>query len=170
MEIDFAELFADGGTCLEIYLCTDVSDPTLSNDIRVGHDNPFAKMNAANTTSMQEYYYRDLVFSYDKSNDSQRVLRRTLVRDVRAGNLYLAVFREEPMPAYVFPCTTDIPYILKIQRKTVRLGNRLHIIQDTENNKHNYLYVRYNHSDNVDISKMKSDINSALCRISGFTQ
>lgn len=168
MEIDFAELFVDGATCLEIYLCPDVSDPTC--DVCVGHGSPFAKMNTANAITMQEYYYRDLVFSYDKSNDSQRVFRRTLVRDIRAGNLYLAVFREEPMPAYVFPCTTDIPYSLEIQRKTVRLGNRLHIIQDTENTKHNYLYVRYGHSANVDISKMKSDINCALRRISGFAQ
>lgn len=165
MEIDFADLFTDGATTLEVYLCS--SQESHDADIRVGRSKPF-DVRAHGSLSLREYYYRDIVCSYDQTNDSQRVTRRTLIKDFHVGNIYILVLKEDQVPSYTFPVTTDIATSLDIQRKTLRLNNRMHIVNDVENSEHHYLYIRYTHSDAVDVTRMKHDLNGAIGRLLSF--
>lgn len=170
MEINFDELFKAGANTLEIYLCPpgqggeneDVigSGP---NDVYVGW-NGRPMMRTGNTLTLEEFYYKDMVCSYDKATDSQRISRRILIKDFHVGNLYLALFKEEQVPAFMFPCTTDISHKCVIQRKMARINNRLFIVNDKEGDTI-YIYTRYTHSDNVDATKAKADINTAITRM-----
>ena len=168
MEIDFSTLFTNGDSSLEIYLCpmTMQTDTKLADyeDVDVGwtvqapaHQN----MRYGATANLQDFYYKDLVCTYDKSNDSQKVVRKILTQNARIGNLFMAVFKEDQVPAYMFPTTQDIAHTTAITRKSARINNRLFIIHDKDAT-HNYYYLKYQHSDNVDVTKMKSDLNSAI--------
>ena len=163
MEIDFANLFTGDATTLEVYMCPD-SNEDATSDITVGRTKPY-ELRVNGTLSLREYYHRDVVCSYDQTNDSQRVTRRTLMKEYHIGNLYIAVFKESQVPAYAFPVTTDIATSLHIQRKTLRLNNRMYIVNDIEDQNYHYLYVRYTHSDTVDMTKMKHDLNEAIKRL-----
>lgn len=164
MEINFDSLFDEGGNILEVYLCAGPSHGNKS-DMSVGLANS-AQLRVGNTVTLREYYYKDMQFSYDRSNDAQRLTRRILTKDIQAGGIYLAVFKEEQMPPFMFPVTTQVAYECDIKRKSMRLNNRLFMISDTEaTNDHDdahYLYLRYTHASNVDMSKVKADINAAL--------
>lgn len=165
MEINFDTLFVDGGTALEIYLCD--TNQSNSVDVLVGRTQEY-QVRSSNTITLKEFYYRDITCSYDTHTDAQRIMRRSLVKDYNVGNLYIAVFKEEQVPAYYFPTTMDMSTSLDIQRKTMRLNNRLSIINDTENMKYHYLYLRYSHSDNVDTTKIKHDINQGISKLVSF--
>jgi hypothetical protein len=180
MEIDLADLFSDGATVLEVYLCNQGGQSSGGSsgdgglDVCVGHVKPF-DIRVHSALSLREYYYKDISCSYDKSNDSQKVTRKTLIKDFQVGNLYIVALKEEQVPSYSFPVTLDMAATLDIERKTIRLNNRMHIINDIEQSvcgddtiTYHYLYLRYTHSDAVDITKIKTDINDAISRLLSF--
>jgi hypothetical protein len=166
MEIDFAEFFNLGGNTLEVYLCPSFAEGPLI-DIPVGWPTGFQEF--ANLRGMQfhEFCYNDVVCSYDKSNDSQKVYKKTMVRDMHVGNLYIAVFLEEQVPSFMFPTSLDMSREITLLRKNVRLNNRLFIMHDTDAT-HNYLYLKYNHSDTVDMVKVKNDLNAGIQRLMSY--
>lgn len=167
MEVDFDSLFADGANLLEIYLCPSAeasSTSSNSTDVVVGWPKPFT-IRSGNVMKFRDYSFRDLTCSYDKSNDAQKVTRRVVTKDVQVANLYIIVSKEEQVPAYMFPTTTDIDYVAETTRKSMRINNRLYLVSESESGDNingHYLYLKYNHSQNVDMTKVKEDINCAL--------
>lgn len=165
MQINFDELFVDGATTLEIYRRPPAHQTGTEADVDVGWTRPFdLKGGSVNTVTLDELYYKDLTCAYDKATDSQKVYRRILCKDFIVNDLYVAVFREELVPAYMFPCSLDIPFKTQLTRKTIRINNRMYLTVDSEDEYH-YCYVRYTHADHVDSVKMKMDLNDALSRL-----
>ena len=168
MEIDFSTLFTDGASTLEIYLCPeDSSRPSGEDggDVSVGWPaKTQTNLRYGATVNAQEFYYKDLVCTYDKSNDSQRVVRRVMTKNMIIGNLYMAVFIEDIVPAYMFPTTRDIAHTTDVARRSARINNRLFITNDRDSS-YDYFYIKYVHSDNVDVTKMKTDLNAAIQKL-----
>ena len=162
MEVDFDKLFVSGANTLEIYVCPSLPGPiSEARDVVVGWSGAAVPQLKSSVTLLEEFNYRDLVCAYDKATDSQKVTQRVMVSDFTVGNLYMSVYREGQVPPYTFPCTTDISYKATIQRKALRVNNRMFITLDNDG-ENTYLYLRYNHSDNVDSSKIKADLNAAI--------
>jgi hypothetical protein len=163
MEIDFDTLFTDGSTTLEIYLC-----PTYAhqnNDVNVGWTKPIqAKLRFGTGSNIEEFHHKDLVCSYDTSNDSQKVVRKVVTKDYMFSNIYIVVYTEDQMPAFYFPMTRDISNKTEIQRRSFRVNNRMYITHDHEG-ENDYYYIKYTHSLNVDMTKMKEDLNDALQKL-----
>lgn len=163
-EIDFEHLFVSGANTLEIYACPGVIGSGSTDDVVVGWRSGAVPTFKGLVTDLEEFNYRDLVCSYEKASDSQKVTQRVLVRDMIVGNLYISVYREGQVPPYTFPCTTDISHKSNIQRKSLRVNNRLFITLDSDG-ANTYLYTRYNHSENVDSIKAKVDLNIAIAKM-----
>ena len=167
MEIDFATLFTNGASVLEIYLCPEVS--VDSRDVAVGWPESFRPtLRYGTPVNIQEFYCKDLICSYDKSNDSQKVVRKIMTKSVIVGNLFIAAFIEDQVPAYMFPTTQDIAHIAEITRRSFRINNRMFITNDRDNT-HAYYYIKYTHSDNVDVTKMKADLHAAIQKLGSIT-
>lgn len=114
---------------------------------------------------VRNYYHRDMCYSYDLENDGQKVTRKLAKKDVRAaGGLYAIVFQEEMLPPHRFPATKDITYVEEVKHQSYRINNRMFLYHDEEDGEHTY-YIRYNHSDNVDLRKMQSDLDRALATL-----
>jgi hypothetical protein len=111
------------------------------------------------TTEFVDYHHRDLCYSYDRSNDSQRVTRKKFKKDVRLKQWYAVAYDEEVHPSHRFPCVEEIAQIVRTKRSQVRLNNRMYLVHDINvESKEEYLYIRYNHSTQVDLKKIQFDL------------
>lgn len=130
-----------------------------------GNGNDGAFKNVPGTT-MVEYYYQDLVYLYDKSNDAQKVLRRVPISSSVEGTYYAFVFNEENLPCHRFPCTNDIDTKRTFVRKTSRFNNRISIVNEVDTSGGaSRTYLVYRHSSMVDLKKISADIECALLRL-----
>lgn len=165
----------DTNQVVEIYMCPDRVNETL-NTINAGWKtvpNSFQKI-AGNATSqtmnnqhplkLYEYHHRDLCCSYDKTNDTQKIIKKTLMKEAYAGNFYGSCFIEEILPSHRFPCTQEITKEGNVERSSLRINNRMFICHDVEDDYH-YIYIRYQHAANVDMKKMQEDLDKTLHKL-----
>jgi hypothetical protein len=104
-----------------------------------------------------DYVYRDITYSYDTSNDFQKVISKTPINEYISKKTYTIASFEETLPTHRFPCTTDLNNKEKLIKIHFKYNNRIFfIIEKNENNLY-VMYLRYNHDYNVDIDKMKED-------------
>jgi len=163
MEIDFETLFTDNASTLEIYLCPVNSG---GSDVQVGWPaSHHWNLRFTAPTTYTEFRINDIVCSYEGTNDAQKVTRRVMTKHFRAANLFIATFVEEQIPAFAFPVTKDLQSVVEVTRKIMRVNNRMHIVCDIENTQVQYLYIKYNHNTNVDVAKIKGDLNVALQKL-----
>jgi len=119
-------------------------------------------LNFKNSTELVEYYHRDLCYTYDLANDGQRVTRKKIIKDTYGDASYAISFNEEVLPSHSYPCVKEQSNKTKIKRDTYRINNRLYIIHDTHLfSQEEYMYIRYNHSTNVDLKKNEADFQRA---------
>ena len=112
-----------------------------------------------------EYTYRDLVYSYDISNDSQKVIRKIPIIENISNKTYLVASDEESLPTHRFPCTNDLNNKEHFTRIYYKFNNRIFFILEKDERDTYTLCLRYNHSYNVDIDKMKEDWNTIYSTI-----
>lgn len=105
---------------------------------------------------VMEYCHRDLIYSFDQSNDAQRVYQRNLISDSVDNKMYIVSFQEESQPTHRFPCTLEIHEKREIHRVYYKVNNRIFFVVEKENEKWT-MYLRYNHSSNVDMDSMETD-------------
>ena len=143
----------------------DISNPKLPSHINLSM--------FGNTTPCRftNYYHKDLVYTYNMLNDGQRVYKRTLLLDELSNldqRIYVACYYEDNLASHRFPTSDNINNKNIIDRNSYRINNRIFLIHDTvyeENNKiggNEYIYLRYNHSYNVEIDKMQHDIERVV--------
>jgi hypothetical protein len=155
--MEFETLLSENTNVVEIYICptTVVFDGKFT--VQVGWHEPIVLGTGIGSPTVQEikeYYHRDLVYTYDIANDGQRAFRRLVQNERASGNM---CFMEETIPSHRFPCTKDIAHETTIVRRSYRVNNRMFFIHDRDPEQNNYYYLRYQHSDNVDIKKMNLD-------------
>jgi len=155
-------MLTDNTNVVEVYLCPhDVHD---KSNIKVGWKQPLGISTMFGNgvkQELKEYHHRDMTYVYDLANDGQRAMRRLGQKDVCNGNMYAISFMEETIPTHRFPSTKEIVHEEVIVRTSFRINNRMHVVHDNIENVHHY-FIRYQHSDNVDIKKMVHDFNRAL--------
>jgi hypothetical protein len=73
--------------------------------------------------------------------------------------------KEETLPSHMFPCTNEISHKTTTQRMSYRINNRTFLCHDKVSEKdteNEYLYIRYNHSQQVDLKKIQADIENSI--------
>lgn len=130
----------------------------------------FPSIRFHNPVALEEYRYKELVYSYDRSNDGQRTLSREALSESwnKKGDLYRVVLQEDILPSHRFPCSAETVKNDVFVRRSFKINNRLFLIEetldaDTKNPGFQY-YLRYNHAANVDLVKMQEDLNQFIGR------
>lgn len=123
--------------------------------------------NVVQKIQLRIYNHRDMSYSYDLSTDGQRCVRQTCLRDQFVDEkFFVASFQEDVLPCHRFPCTREIVHETKIMRNVYRINNRIFLHHDYDEVENmSYLYFRYQHSENVDVSKMTQDLSNAMRKL-----
>jgi hypothetical protein len=161
--------------CIEVYICSippkkvDDSSTTIDISWKSSYDTPKILKNYMqfkNTTQIIEIYYRDLCYAYDLDNDGQRVTRKNIKKDTYTDCCYAISFHEEILTSHSYPCVKEQSHKVRLQRTSYRLNNRLYIMHDIDlTTKEEYMYIRYNHSPNVDLKKNETDFQRAYATL-----
>lgn len=153
--------------CIEVYIAMQKDD----RKIEVGKRTPFQLyfMQNANLSNIREYHHKDLTYIFDLADDGQKAIRRILIKDTYIGNIYALSYKEDVLPSHRFPCTDDISHKNEIERKIYRVNNRMFVYYDKVKEKDDtiyyYVYIRYNHAQNVDLKKMQIDMDNTIQRL-----
>lgn len=170
LSIPVLEEILDGSpntNIVEIYICPKKAPGALAPwlNVRWPKEPEFlAKFPPGNHQETQEFHYKDLCYTYDLNNDSQRVTRRIVQKDVLNGSFYTISFQEDVVPVHRFPCVTDMSIIKKVSRVNYRINNRLSLVHDqTEGT----TYFTYHHSPQMDLHKAQFDLQKMLFKVLG---
>ena len=179
----------EGTNCVEIHLSKHIGINKNINVVDITTDEEtkglLAKFGNGSFSKFKNYYYKDYQYSYDLSNDAQRVTKRIHTYDNNPhARIYIVGYNENVLASHRFPTTNDISNTNIIERTSFRINNRLFIYNDkvygenTNENKvrsidsldpdpypdpnldtyNEYIYARYNHSPQVDLKHMQTDI------------
>jgi hypothetical protein len=142
-----------------------INNPNNTEIINITDDNIlqnlFTNFKEGTTVEYTEYHMKDMIYSYNNSNDGQKVYKKILKMHDKIKGIYS--FDEEVLPPHRFPCTNNIIYKCFIKRTSYRVNNRTYINYEEERQEngevYKYLYIHYKHSENVDIKKINNDID-----------
>ena len=164
----------EGTNCVEIHLSKHIGLEKNTHVINISTDEEtkglLTKFGNGSFSKFKNYYYRDYQYSYDLSNDAQRVTKRIYTYDSNPhSRIYIVGYNENVLASHSFPATNEISNTNIVERTTFRINNRLFIYNDKvygESDKENadpdsyneYIYARYNHSPQVDLKHMQCDI------------
>ena len=81
---------------------------------------------------LTEYYHRDLIYSYDRSNDAQRTYQRTWIQDDLQGPMYTVAYQEESLPTHRFPCLQEINEKKTFHKIHYKINNRMYFILEKD--------------------------------------
>jgi len=172
MKLELESCIKPDVNCVEVYICNNTIPKNIENkssiiDISWNKSIDITKilknyLNYKTTTELIEYNYRDLCYSYDRSNDGQKVIRRKFIKDIYTDLSYAISYEEEILPSHIYPCVNELSHKKLIQRNLYRINNRMNIVHDIEiDSKNEYMYIRYNHSPQVDLKKNEIDFQRA---------
>lgn len=126
---------------------------------------PLWCLKSKNEQELVEYSYRNLVYQYDTSNDSQRAFQKHWITDAFHRKEYTVVFQEDFLPSHRFPCSNEIDNKQRYQKIQYKINNRIFmVIEKTEDSSYT-LYLKYNHAPQADIVKMQEEWDSAYAQI-----
>lgn len=111
-------------------------------------------------TECVEYAYRDMIYAYNLSDDSQKVICKKPIAEYIGKRTYTLASDEEILPTHRFPCINDINNKETLQKVYYKYNNRMFFIIEKSDNGLYTLSLRYNHSYNVDLVKMGEDWNT----------
>lgn len=156
---ELSDLIKDNVNVIEAYFCPEnVKDEKI---LSCGWDAipnlPIHSFKNRVDYNIVEYNHRDIVYIYDTSNDSQKVIQRNCVFDKIIDNVYIVALNEETLPTHRFPCTKDISHKEKFKKIYYKYNNRIFFHIEEDEVKKYTLSLRYNHAYNVDLVKMSED-------------
>ena len=111
---------------------------------------------------LKEYHYRDLVYSFDLSSDQQKLVCRRLKNEATTPTRYTIGIFEDVLPSHRYPCSTETTHDSVVSKTSYKINNRIQLIHDVIDGTSHVLYIRYQHSPNVDMTKMQSDFDRAV--------
>jgi hypothetical protein len=164
----------EGTNCVEIHLSKHIGQEKDTHVVDITTDEEtkglLTKFGNGSFSKFKNYYYNDYQYSYDLSNDAQRVTKKIHTYDSNPHTrMYVVCYNENVLASHRFPTTSEISNTNIVERTSFRINNRLFIYNDkvygeneTENTDtesyNEYIYVRYNHSPQVDLKHMQTDI------------
>lgn len=146
---------------------------------------PILGLGTGTQSKIESYWYRDMCYTYDTANDAQRVTKRSFYNDhiIQYGMhcMYVVVLNEDTLPSHMFPCVNEITNNNTTSRTSYRINNRMFLYHDVVGeyaigtygsndgsnekkviNTSEYLYLRYKHSQQVDLIKIQADIDRVI--------
>ena len=161
-------LINDQVNVVELYFCPEPIQPNALK-FKYGWDElpsiPIHLFKNRLDQEVTEYCQRDLIYSYDRSNDAQRTYQKIWMTDCMDQHLYTVAFQEESHPTHRFPCTTEINEKRNIHKIHYKINNRMFFMIEKEDDQWT-LYMRYNHASNVELDKMNEEWNQMIQKIS----
>jgi len=166
----------EGTNCIEIYLSKNIGKNKQTNAVDITTDSEtkklLAKFGNGSFSKFKNYYYKDYHYSYDLSNDAQKVTKKIHLYDTNPHErIYVVSYNENILASHRFPTTSEISNVNIIERNTYRINNRLFIYNDKVYGEdgggehggsggayNEYTYVRYTHSAQVDLKHIQTDI------------
>lgn len=164
--MDLQTYVSDDIDTVEIYICPSKVDSS-SSQVPIGWSKPCKYLNTlgqGQSMKIKEFYHRDLLYTYDKDNDAQRVVQKRPIAESVYKHAYIVSSKEDVLPSHRFPCTNEIVHETDVERTSYRINNRMHVCHDKEGS-WEYLYIRYNHSPNVDVKQMQHDLAKTLRKL-----
>lgn len=142
--------------------------------IPIAYDRPqFPSIRFRNPEVLEEYRYKELLYSYFRSNDGQRTIFRQAFNETMddENRIYRLLLQEDILPSHRFPCSKDIALNERLTRRSFKINNRLYLMEDqieiSTKNKPVYqyhYYIRYTHAQNVDLVKIQQDLDQFIAR------
>ncbi len=120
-----------------------------------------------NNVKIREYHHNNLCYSYERHNDSQKVTKRMyyIEKIINNNKFQIMAFNEEVLPVHQFSCSSELSHISNIERISYKVSNRMNIIVDKDDEGLSYIYLKYHHSDNVDIKKISNDFEKCFKKL-----
>jgi len=188
MKLDIAAIInkqSNNVNCIEIYICRSfISGENATKAIIIPVDanltSPILGLGTGTQTKIESYWYRDMSYTYDTANDAQRVTKRSFYNDHIIQHqhgmhcMYVVVLNEDTLPSHMFPCVNEITNNNTTYRTSYRINNRMFLYHDVVGeyatgsnekkviNTSEYLYLRYKHSQQVDLIKIQADIDRVI--------
>jgi len=146
-------------------------------DIRVAEEKALSIADAMKARFGKAYvhkyltlHYQNMQYVYDLDNDGQKTIKTTLLKEDLQdhGAWYFQGLHEETIPSHLFPCTQSLEEESTIDAEHYRVNNRMYVVHEKvawkgcPGDTYHSFYVKYNHSQNVELSKMQHDINRAI--------
>jgi len=170
--------------CIEVYLSKHIGLHPDSHIINISTDPEtktlLSKFGKGTFTKLKNYYHKDYQYSYDLSTDAQKVTKRFHLQDWNPhARIYVVSYNENVLTSHMFPTTAEITHVNIIERTTYRINNRLFIYNDkvygeiessnlnelddfNEIMYNEYIYLRYNHAQQVDLKQIQLDIERVV--------
>jgi len=164
--IDISSYITDDVNLIEIYLASNKDgnkiNVEITNDVIERIKSSFKISKEA---EFVYYYNSNLTYVYDKSDDSQLTIARTLIKDEykktnKKYDLYLIAFNETKLPNHYFPCTNDMDNKEIFNVIEFRINNRISLLI-----KNNQVVIQYKHNAIVDIDKIKETLQFNIRKI-----
>jgi len=142
--------------------------------VPIAYDKPqFPSIRFRNPEVLEEYRYKELLYSYFRSNDAQRTIFRQAFNEKMddSKRVYRLMLQEDVLPSHRFPCSKDVVINERLTRRSFKINNRLYLMEDqieiqTKNKpvfQYHY-YIRYIHAQNVDLVKIQQDLDQFISR------
>ena len=132
-----------------------------------------------NVQYAKEYYYEDMVYSYDLTNDTQKTYQRDLLNytfdcigNNRTHPVFVTAIHDENLKNHSFPSTNRIHAIRIITSRWYKICNRIHIVvskavwEGTVDEEWS-IYINYRHSPNVEVTKMDDALARSITILRG---
>jgi len=153
MNIKLSDYVNDDINCLKVYFSKDNSNIIGWKNIKF--NTSFVTKPTKMKTKM--FHNRDMIYVYDMETDGQKVVRKKFITDKNINNLYIISYNKELLPTHLFPCTDEIIHFNERETTIYRINNRMFIYVEKEDDIQ-YIYIKYNHNNTIDLSKMQNDI------------
>jgi len=153
MNIKLSDFVNDNINCLKVYFSKENSNIIGWKNIEFNI--PFVTKATKMKTKM--FHNKDMIYVYDVQTDGQKVVKKKFISDKNVNNLYIIGYNKEILPTHLFPCTDEIVYSIERETDIYRINNRMFIYVEKEDTIQ-YIYIKYNHNNTIDLSKMQTDI------------
>lgn len=168
--IDINSFITDKTNLIEIYFCP-IQNYNNKN-INIELDNDFLNKIKDNfkitkTYKYTTYFYNNISYTYDRSDDNQFLNTIKLENDKYYNNkkkdLYILYLNESKLPNYYFPCIIDIDNKEEYDIIEFKINNRISLLI-----KNNNCYIQYRYNKNLEIDKMQFILNNIIKKITNI--
>lgn len=169
--MDIHSLIIGDTNMIEIYFArVEQNKCSISINLTIGNDSisRIQKMYGNPKTSKQKcFHHNELSYIYDLNDDSQYAYTKEVKRYVKHSNAHIYAIKHSKVPTHLFPCTNSIDYLNEYDISEYKITNRVSLIVRTDQHG-SYVHLQYKHSENVDIDKVKSCMDSIISNVSAL--
>jgi len=165
--INIDSIITENTNLIEIYLCSKQDFNNKDINIKISEENLNKIKDHFKITrevKFISYYYNNINYNYDTSNDSQILNIKKIENDVFYNtnklNFYYISYCENKLPNHYFPCINNINNKEIYNITEFKINNRITLIISNNN-----CYIQYRYNKNVETEKTQGLINNIIKKI-----